>query len=79
MNQKHSSEVAAFLASLRKGIWILCIPAWLFGALERGATVFSDHTTTPLELLQILTAIFFLVGWLLLRPKNFTQPLTQAE
>lgn len=61
---------AAFLASLKQGIWILCIPAWLFGTLERGATAIADHVLSTSDVIQILTAAFFLASWLLLKPSK---------
>ncbi|NDJ18496.1 hypothetical protein [Myxacorys almedinensis] len=62
------SSAAAFIASLKLGIWILCIPAWLFGIVERGATAIADHFLSIADVIQILIAAFFLVCWLLLKP-----------
>ncbi|MGV0028041.1 hypothetical protein [Phormidesmis priestleyi] len=67
-------EATELLSSLKQGIWLLCIPAWLFGAIERGATAFSHRSVTPLDLLQILTAAFFLTSWLLLKPRRSSEP-----
>jgi hypothetical protein len=61
-------EAREFLTSLRQWIWVLCIPAWLFGTIERGANAFSHRLITPLDLIQISTAAFFLTCWLLLKP-----------
>ncbi|MBW4540909.1 MAG: hypothetical protein KME43_17420 [Myxacorys chilensis ATA2-1-KO14] len=64
------SSAAAFSALLKQGIWILCIPAWLFGTIERGATAMSDHVLSTSDVIQILTAAFFLASWLLLKPNR---------
>lgn len=77
MDDEHASEAIAFLASLKQGIWLLCIPVWLFGTLERGATAFSHTSVTAFDLIQIFIAGFFLVGWLLLKPKSVSKPLTE--
>jgi hypothetical protein len=69
-----ASEASELLTSLKQWIWILCIPAWLFGAIERGATAFSHRLVTPVDLLQILTAAFFLTSWLLLKPRHSDEP-----
>ncbi|KAM3099246.1 hypothetical protein ACKFKG_03790 [Phormidesmis sp. 146-35] len=74
MNNQPTPEVSELLTSLKRWIWILCIPAWLFGAIERGATAFSHPWVTPLDLLQILTAAFFLTSWLLLKPRRSDEP-----
>jgi hypothetical protein len=75
MDSKSSSE-AVFLASLKQGIWILCIPAWLFGMAERSANAISDHFLSVSDVVQILTATFFLVSWLFLKP-NTTRGVTE--
>jgi hypothetical protein len=75
MDNQQTLEAMSFLASLKHGIWLLCIPAWLFGMLERGVTAFSHHAITPGDFFQILTATFFLVGWLLLKPKSSNKPI----
>lgn len=67
--QFQNNPAAAILMSrLRQGLWFLCIPAWLFGAAERGVTVFSHSAISMGDFLQVLTAAFFLLGWLLLKP-----------
>lgn len=72
MNAYTPSDASTFLASMRHGIWLLCLPAWLFGVVERGATALSDRTITGFDLLQVSTAVFFLLGWLLLKPNRLT-------
>jgi hypothetical protein len=68
MQGERIAETARFLGSVKHGIWILCLPAWLFGMIERSVTVWKDHLLTLADVLQVLTATFFLVGWLFLKP-----------
>lgn len=79
MNSQKAAETAIFLANLRQGIWLLCIPAWLFGTIERSATVFSHSCITAVDLVQISTASFFLVCWLLLKPQRPERPLLEPQ
>lgn len=66
--QSSSLEMLAFLSTLKQGIWFLCIPAWSFGTLERSAAALSHPYISALDVTQVLTAAFFLVCWLLLKP-----------
>jgi len=74
MDNQPTPEASELLISLKQWIWILCLPAWLFGAIERGATAFSHRWLIPLDLLQMLTAAFFLTSWLLLKPRRSGEP-----
>jgi hypothetical protein len=75
MNPEKASCTAKFLASMRYGIWVLCLPAWLFGVLGRSATALSDRALTGVDLIQVSTIAFFLMGWLLLKPHRLTNEL----
>ncbi|MCU0552963.1 MAG: hypothetical protein MUC48_26840 [Leptolyngbya sp. Prado105] len=70
MDAQPSLGIRSFLASWRQGIWILFILIWCFGLIERGVAVYANSVITALELLQLLTAIFFLLSWLLLKPTS---------
>ncbi|GAP94131.1 hypothetical protein NIES2104_06410 [Leptolyngbya sp. NIES-2104] len=62
---------SSFLLSLKYGIWILWLPLWMFGTIERIVSVSADHAISPADLLQISIAVFFLLGWLLLKPSLY--------
>ncbi|MEB3336646.1 MAG: hypothetical protein VKJ46_04230 [Leptolyngbyaceae bacterium] len=68
MDNHQSPEHSALVSNLRIGIWLLGIPAWIFGAIERSAAIFSHPGISALDLAQVLTAAFFLGCWLLLKP-----------
>ncbi|MGG6269506.1 hypothetical protein ACQ4M3_36715 [Leptolyngbya sp. AN03gr2] len=68
MDAQRTLKIRLFLTSWRQGVWILGVPAWLFGLVERGIAAWSDTVITNLDLLQVLIAAFFLLGWLLLKP-----------
>jgi hypothetical protein len=71
MVRERATETTRFLISMKNGIWILCIPAWLFGMVERGVTAWADRLLTPLDVFQVLTAGFCLLSWLFLKPARF--------
>lgn len=65
-----STEVNFFLAQLKYGIWLLGIPAWLFGIVDRGYAAFSDGSFSGTELSLALMASFLFVSWLFLKPER---------
>jgi hypothetical protein len=68
---ERATETTRFLISMKNGIWILWIPAWLFGMVERGIIAWADRLLTLSDVFQVLTAGFFLVSWLFLKPSQF--------
>ena len=63
-----TSDLMAFLMSLKNGIWILGVSSWLFGIADRSIATLSDGYLSALEIVQLFTAAFFFVGWLILKP-----------
>lgn len=68
MNNQQSSEATMFLDSLKNGIWLLGVSSWLFGITDRSIATFSDGYLSALDVVQLLTASFFFVSWLFLKP-----------
>jgi hypothetical protein len=62
-------EVTALIAKLRNSIWMFGIPSWLFGISDRGVAAFADGYLSPVEILHLLTASFFFLSWLSLKPE----------
>lgn len=79
MNDKQSPELNAFLGSLKRGIWFLGISSWLFGITDRSIASFSDGYLSALDITQLLTASFFFVSWLLLKPSKPVPADTGSE
>ena len=68
MNNQQSSEATIFVDNLRNGIWLLGILSWLFGITDRSIASLSDGYLSALDIVQLLTASFFFVSWLFLKP-----------
>ncbi|HEY9695343.1 MAG TPA: hypothetical protein V6D15_24345 [Oculatellaceae cyanobacterium] len=62
-------EFTALIAKLRNSIWMFGIPSWLFGISDRGIAAFADGYLSPVEILNLLTASFFFLSWLSLKPE----------
>lgn len=69
-------EKNLFLALLRNSIWLIGIACWLFGLTDRSLASLADGCLSAVDILQLLTALFFFVGWLYLKPE---QPLTSES
>lgn len=70
MNNKQSSELSVFVANLQNGIWLLGVPSWIFGMIDRSAASLSDGYLSAVDLAQVFTAFFFFTSWLLLKPAS---------
>ncbi len=67
MTRSHS-DFMPFLMNLKNGIWIFGVSSWLFGITDRSIATLSDGYLSALEIVQLFTASFFFIGWLLLKP-----------
>lgn len=63
-----NSELMAFLMNLKHGIWILGVSSWIFGIGDRSIATLSDGYLSALDIVQLFTASFFFIGWLILKP-----------
>jgi len=70
MNNERTTEVSTFLGNLKSGIWFLGISSWLFGITDRSIASFSDGYLSAIDIMQLLTASFFFVSWLFLKPTS---------
>lgn len=69
MNNKQTSGGASeSLTIFKNGIWSAGMVAWLLGILDKSIASFSDSYISATDLIQLLTAVFFSVGWLCLKP-----------
>lgn len=70
MKTEQISEKYEFLSNLKNGIWILGISSWVFGITDRSIATFSDGYLSALDITQLLTASFFFISWLFLKPTS---------
>jgi hypothetical protein len=67
-SNQSSTELSAFITNLRNGIWLLGIPSWLFGITDRSLATLADGYLSAIDFTQLLTASFFFLSWLCLKP-----------
>ncbi len=70
MNNQQPPELYSFLASLRNGIWLLGVSSWIFGITDRSIATLADGYLSAWDVIQLLTASFFFVSWLFLKPTS---------
>lgn len=63
-------ELSLLIESFRSGVWLFGIPSWIFGIADRSFAAFTDSYLSAIELAQLFTASFFLVGWIYLKPET---------
>lgn len=63
-------EIALFIGRIKNGIWVFGIPSWVFGISDRSVAALADGYLSPIEILQLLTASFFFLSWLYLKPET---------
>lgn len=68
MNSQPPSDLPHFLKNLKNGIWLLGLSSWLFGITDRTIAAFADGFLSALDIIQLVTASFFFVSWLFLKP-----------
>jgi hypothetical protein len=67
--QEQSSAKQLFLAQLRKAIWLIGIPLWLFSLADR-SIVALEHGLSKGTVLTILTIVILFISWLSLKPDS---------
>ncbi len=70
MTNEQTSDLNAFLNTLRNGIWVLGLSSWVFGITDRTIATFSDGYLSAIDIVQLSTASFFFVSWLFLKPSS---------
>jgi hypothetical protein len=60
-----------FMGTLKNGIWLLGVSSWLFGITDRSIASLADGYLSAIDLMQLLTASFFFLSWLFLKPASF--------
>jgi hypothetical protein len=63
-------EFPLVFANFRNGLWLFGIPSWLFGIVDRSFAAFTDGYVSSIELIQLFTASFLLLGWISLKPEE---------
>lgn len=64
-----SAAFSFFTARLRNALWLLGIPSWLFGIVDRSFAAMADGYISAIELVHLFMAAFFFVSWLYLKPE----------
>lgn len=72
MRASPSIELSLFIENFRNGVWLLGIPSWLFGIIDRTFASFTDGLLSSIEFLQLFTAFFFFISWLYLKPEKIS-------
>lgn len=67
--QEQSSAKHLFLSQLRKAIWLIGIPFWLFSLADRGIVALEDGASNRTIVTILMITILF-VSWLWLKPDN---------
>lgn len=65
---KQSPDFLKFSETLKQGIWFLGVACWLFGMIDRSIASLNDGYLSGIDIIQLLTAAFFFVSWLFLKP-----------
>lgn len=68
MNNQQSSAGFGFFGGWKNGLWLVGTSSWLFGITDRSIASLADGYLSALDLVQLLTASFFFIGWLFLKP-----------
>ena len=79
MDERQSAEYYRFLRTLQRGIWILGVLAWSFGICDRTTAALSDGYLSAIDMVQLFTASFFFVCWLILKPARVAASGSEAE
>ncbi|KAM3092547.1 hypothetical protein ACKFKG_12515 [Phormidesmis sp. 146-35] len=79
MTRQQTSDLIAFVSSLKNGIWLLGVSCWLFGITDRTIASFSDGYLSALDIVQLFTASFFFVSWLFLKPAKVDREVIHQE
>jgi len=70
MYQVQPLEVFSVFESFKKSIWYIGIPLAIVGIIARNIADLTDGYVSGEELVHLLMAFFFLLGWLFLKPET---------
>ncbi|MBD0266707.1 MAG: hypothetical protein ICV77_00295 [Cyanobacteria bacterium Co-bin8] len=70
LEDKFAVERSLYNRIMKTAVWVIGIPAWLFGVADRGVAAFFDHSVTTSEVSQLLFVSIIFVSWLLLKPEE---------
>ncbi|NJN56731.1 MAG: hypothetical protein HC879_04155 [Leptolyngbyaceae cyanobacterium SL_5_9] len=68
--ENQPSKPTLFLRTLRNGLWLFGVSCWLFGVVDRSIASFADGYLSPLDSVQLFTAVALFVSWLFLKPAS---------
>ncbi len=66
--QDSTVELTLFISKFRTSIWLLGIPAWIYGIVDQSLDTFADGYLSSLEFFHLLTTVLFFLSWLYLKP-----------
>ncbi len=59
-----------FAYQIKRTIWIVGLCFWGFGISDRSIAALADGVIGAIDLVQLLTAIPFALGWYVLKPQS---------
>lgn len=68
--ENQTSEPTLFLGTLRNGLWLFGVSCLVFGVVDRSIASFADGYLSPLDSVQLFTAVALFIGWLFLKPTS---------
>jgi hypothetical protein len=59
--------------TVKHRIWLFGTSAWIVGMIDRTIAIFSNHDLTAINIIQLLLATVFFIGWLYLKPRSASE------
>ncbi|MEA5514372.1 hypothetical protein [Nodularia sp. UHCC 0506] len=66
--QDSTGELAEFISKFKTSIWLLGIPAWIYGIFDKSLAAYTDNYLSSVEFFHLLTTTLFFFSWLYLKP-----------
>lgn len=70
LGDDYSIERSLYNRIFRTAVWVIGIPAWLFGIADRWTVMFSVPDSSGIEVSQFLFVSIIFLSWLFLKPEN---------
>lgn len=64
--------------TVKRRIWLFGTSAWIVGIIDRSIAIFTNGNFSVVNIIQLLLAIVFFVGWLYLKP-TASSPIPSAS